>query len=76
MIFQFIWEGRLELSKFHLSSWGSLSKLKDKGAWGIKNLFWFNQDLYAKSLWHSLFNDGLWGGVLKDMYLNRLSMVH
>ena len=75
-IFQFLWVGKLEYSKFHLTSWESLSKSKLMVGWGIKNLNWFNRALCAKSLWRSLFDEGLWGKIVKSKILKCVAMVH
>ena len=75
-IFQFLWVGKLEYSKFHLTSWESLSKSKLMVGRGIKNLNWFNRALCAKSLWRSLFDEGLWGKIVKAKCLKCVAMVH
>ena len=75
-IFHFLWERKLDISKFHLSSWESIDKPKKLSEWGFKNLEWFNMALCAKSLWHCLFADGLWGKVIKSKYIKSQPLIH
>lgn len=76
LIFQFLWAGKLNTTKFHLAAWECLSKFKLLGGWGIKNLVSFNRALCAKSLWRSISCKRLWGMVIKAKYLHRLPSVY
>jgi hypothetical protein len=38
---------------FHLAKWDMITKPKDLGGWGIRNLDWFGRALAAKSLWRA-----------------------
>ena len=72
LVFHFLWDRKLNSSKFHLSFRESISKPKLCGGWGVKHLYLFNQSLCAKTLWRTLFNEGLWGMLIKQKYLKSL----
>jgi hypothetical protein len=46
----------------------SIARPKIYGGWGIKNPFWFNKALAAKSLWRLAHNTQLWGRVMVAKY--------
>ena len=71
LVLHFLWVGKLNISKFHLSSWESIPKTKFLSGCWVKDLDMFNQSLCEKTLWRSLFNDGLWGNLVKLKYLKR-----
>ena len=75
VILCFIWRGKHKDHKFHLVSWEVLSKPKFAGRWGIKNLRLVNMALCAKSFWRALFNEGLWGKLVRSKYLSRLPII-
>ena len=51
LMFNFLWSGDEGKKHFHLCSWEVLAKPKLMGGWGIQNIFLFNRDLGANSLW-------------------------
>ena len=69
MIFHFIWVGNMEQSKFHLSSWKSISLPNNLGGRWLKHLAQFNYALSLKSIWRGLFGEGLWRRFLKLEYI-------
>ena len=68
-IFQFFWVGILDSSKFNFSSWESIALPKHLGGWWLKNMSWFNNALCAKSMWRSLFQNGLKNKVIMENYI-------
>jgi hypothetical protein len=54
LIFNFLWSGCSDHHRQHLCNWQTLAKPKQKGGWGIQNLFHFSQALAANSLWRAL----------------------
>lgn len=75
-IFHFIWVGKPNEVKFHLSRWESLSWPKRLSGWGLLNLDWFNQALIIKILWRVLTDEGLCILVVRSKYLKIVSPVH
>lgn len=59
----------MEQSKFHLSSWKSLSLPKRAGGWDLKHLGLFILSLCAKSLWRGIFGSNLWSTVINQKYI-------
>ena len=56
----------------HLVAWEKLAKPKMFGSWGIKNIFWARKALAMKSLWKVIFDQGLWGKVIRSKYLKKI----
>jgi hypothetical protein len=52
-----------------------LSKPKNSGGWGLKDIVVFGQSLAAKSLWVFLTRDSLWRHILIEKYIDPLSIV-
>jgi hypothetical protein len=76
LFFKFLWGGSVEVfGKYHLADWETLSLPKLAGGWGIKNLEWFNISLLLKTMWSGARSDGLWGLVLRKIYLGNLSII-
>ena len=75
LIFAFLWGSSEDKNKYHLMDWQLLSKPKDSGGWGIKNLAWFNISLRLKSLWMVLHGSGIWHQVIIAKYLKNGSVV-
>jgi hypothetical protein len=48
--------------------WSKVANLKEAGGWGLKNIHTFRLSLAAKSLWRLIFNEGMWGKVMKNKY--------
>jgi hypothetical protein len=59
LTYNFLWSGCIEKPHFHLCSWDLLAKPKQKGGWGIRNIFHFNRALAANSLWRVLTKEGI-----------------
>jgi hypothetical protein len=66
--FSFLWICKKK-EGIPLVSWKILAKPKKGGGWGLKNIHLFGQALTVKSLWRLLFNEGLWGNIMKKKYL-------
>jgi hypothetical protein len=52
-----------------LVKWSSLSLPKKLRGYGLKNIYRFSKSLMEKTLWHLVYNDSLWGKVMKSKYL-------
>lgn len=65
----FLWAGKSDSFKFHLVAWEGIASPKLYGGWGLKNLFFFNQALCAKSLWRVLFSRGFCHKVIRSKYI-------
>lgn len=64
-IFHFIWAGKTESNKFHLSSWESISWPKKISGWGLLHLDRFSLAVKTKSPWHALTDGGMWIFVIR-----------
>jgi len=73
--YNFLWSGCKEKHNLHLCNWEALEKPKNKGGWGIRNIFNFNYALAANSLWCALTTSNIWSSVIKDKYLPSTSVV-
>lgn len=60
---------------FPLVKWKMMTKPKKLGGWGLKELFLFGHALASKSPWRFLFDNGLWGTMIKLKYLKNHSVV-
>jgi hypothetical protein len=69
LTYNFLWSGNTDHYRQHLCNWETLAKPKNKGGWGIINIFHFNKALAANSLWRVLTKEGIWSTVIKDKYL-------
>ena len=58
-MFNFLWLGSVDFSKYHLAAWEKIALSKNNEGWGIKKLSWFNLALCAKSMLRTLFVTGL-----------------
>jgi len=68
-MFNFLWNGSSETYHYHLFRWETLTKPKNCGGWGFRNVFHFNKALAANSLRKVLTQDGIWHRVIKDKYI-------
>jgi hypothetical protein len=75
LTYNFLWSGCSDHSRQHLCNWESLEKPKQKGGWGIQNLFHFIQALAANSLWCVLTTPGIWHSIIKDKYLSIITQL-
>ena len=75
IFFHFPWIVNFEASKFHLTSWESISLVKNLGGWGLKQLDWFSYSLSVKIQWRGLFGDELQSEVIKSKYIKSFSVV-
>ena len=49
-----------------LASWELLARPKIHGGWGINNIYDLGTTIALKSLWRSLYGNGLWSSVMKQ----------
>jgi len=70
MCYSFLWKGKREVEGIQLVKWNKTAKPEEYGGWVLKNIFVFSRALAAKSLCMLLFNNGLWGKVMKIKYLD------
>ena len=72
---KFLWAGsKLE----HVTPWVAWDKItrpKEWGGWGIKNLPSFSKSLAAKLAWHLISTESLWVSVIKRKYINQASVL-
>ena len=73
-IFNFIWDGLLEHTKFHLISWDKMEKPKEIGGWAIRNIYLFSRSTNAKILWRTLFLESLWHRAILAKYFKTSSI--
>jgi hypothetical protein len=70
LTYKFLWSGCSDHFRQHLCNWEVLAKPKQKGGWGIQNLFLFRQALATNSLWRVLTIPSIWKSIIKDKYLS------
>jgi hypothetical protein len=58
---------------FHWSN-GAISTSKKFRGWGMKNIYIFSKTLVAKKLWRLVYNEALWGKVMKLKYVEGRNM--
>jgi hypothetical protein len=75
LTYNFLWSGCSDHSRQHLCNWESLAKPKQKGGWGIHNLFHFSKALATNSLWRVLTSPGIWHSIIKDKYLSQFTVI-
>ena len=69
LCFSFLWTASKQTEAIDLVKWKTLSKPKNLGGWGIKNLELFSKALAAKSLWRLIKNpDKLWRKFIVTKY--------
>ena len=61
----FIWNGGLGKYSFHLEKWELITRPKDFGGWGVRDLVTFGQALMMKSLWRCLHTPGVWKEIVE-----------
>ena len=74
LMFNFLWAGSFEKKSIHLENWKLLSHPFANSGWNIEDLKFFNEVLMLKNLWNVLMGNGLWSCVIKEKYLNHLSV--
>ena len=67
--FNFLWRVNLDKLGNHLTNQKSIAKLKQRGGWGIQDLFQFGKALAAKSLWNLFTKDSLWKRIILHTYI-------
>jgi hypothetical protein len=72
--FSFLWTGKHEKEGLPLIKWKKVANLKEAGGWGLTNIHIFSLAPADKSLWRLVYNEGLWGKIMKSKYLRRISM--
>jgi len=76
VMFHFLRNGHSETQQYHLCRWEVLSRPKKNGGWGFWNLFHFNTDLNANTLWRVLTQESIWNQVLMDKYLQNSTLIN
>ena len=67
---KFFWQGAKEEFKYHMASWDSVSRPKDKGGLGIINTKLMNECLLVKWIWKIMKGaDETWFHLLKAKYM-------
>eukprot|EP00253_Pinus_taeda_P017832 PITA_17832 len=65
----FLWGGKSNQSKIHLSKLNKISMPKKIGGWGLLDMQSFGRALLCKSLWRGVFGDGLWSHFIRKKYM-------
>eukprot|EP00253_Pinus_taeda_P001784 PITA_01784 len=65
----FIWGGKSNQRKFHLSKMENISLPKNLSGWGLLDLRNFGKALLCKSLWRGIFGEGPWSITIKKKYM-------
>jgi len=75
-IANFIWGGKLELRKYHLTRMEKISMPKNSRGWGLLDLRSFGKALLCKSLWRGIYGEGPWSSTIKTKYMGGKDMEH
>jgi hypothetical protein len=67
--FNFSWTGKRFIEVIPLVKWSQLAHPKNFKGWGLKNIYIFSKTLAAKNLWRLVYNEHLWGKVMKSKYV-------
>ncbi len=59
IIIWFLWNGSHKKLSYHLVNWERICSPKEKGGWGVKNLYYFNIALNLKTGWRTIIGSGL-----------------
>ena len=71
----FLWTGSKQDNVSPWVAWDKITKPKEWGGWGIKNLPSFSKSLAAKLAWRLISSDYLWASVIKRIYINQGSVL-
>jgi len=74
IIANFIWGGKSDQRKYHLSKMERISMPKISGEWGLLDLRAFGKALLCKSLWRGIFGEGRWSITIKKKYMKGKDM--
>jgi len=67
--FRFLWSGKKESQVTPWVRWEKIAQPKEKGGWGLKNIFLFSKALAAKAGWRLLATPSLWQKVMIQKYI-------
>jgi len=67
--FRFLWSGKKESQVTPWVKWEKIARPKEKGGWGLKNIFLFSRALAAKVGWRMLSTPSLWQKVVVQKYI-------
>ena len=71
----FFWQGGGTKKKYHLVKWVNITKPKDKGGLGIKDLRTMNISLLCKWWWKAENGTGIWQEIVSKKYLKKGGIV-
>eukprot|EP00253_Pinus_taeda_P030442 PITA_30442 len=71
---RFLWSGAKEASVLPWVAWDKITRPKEWGGWGIKQLVDFSQSLAAKSGWRIITAENLWTRVVKRKYIDPMPL--
>jgi hypothetical protein len=74
LLFNFLWNGNVDSSHYHLCHWETLTHPKSYGGWGLRNIFSFSKSLAASTFWRVLTKQVLWQKVLKEKYFSFMTV--
>jgi len=69
LCFKFLWSGKKDSQVTPWVKWEILARPKDRGGWGLKNIFLFSKALAAKVGWRLLSSSSLWQKVVVEKYI-------
>jgi hypothetical protein len=67
----FFWQGGNLRKKYHLGKWTKITKTKDKGGLGVKDLRKMNISLLCKWWWKAKNSTGTWQEIISKKYLKK-----
>ena len=71
----FLWSGSNQDTVSPWVAWDKISKPKEWGGWGIKNLASFAKSLATKLAWRLISTESLWVSVIKRKYISQGSVL-
>jgi len=69
LCFQFLWSGKKDAQVTPWVKWETIARPKDRGGWGLKNIFLFSKALAAKVGWRLISTSSLWQKVVVQKYI-------
>lgn len=74
MCFRILWSGIVEYVKISLVKWQAITRPKEEGGLGLKNVHLFRISLAAKNLQRILTKDSLWR-IIEEKYIKSRTLI-
>jgi hypothetical protein len=68
---RFFWQGGNMKKKYHLIKWNKITKPKNRGGLGIKDLRRMNISLLCKWWWKAENGEGIWHDIIRKKYMKK-----